>query len=201
MTESINITIYDAGNGRPLRKLEVFSQREVEMNTRDGEGWVLGTFTDATHYIENGDPVEIPACPHACGSFDFASKVWVNTDADTISEKRIIARYDVNAWAARERSRLITITAGQSGIYEMKRAEAAALITDGDPDPADYPLSFGEVGITGGDPYEVAQVILNMSAMSKAGLVDIEARRVRFLDRISTASLEEIDKIISQMQM
>lgn len=197
---SHEFTVYDTSTGRPLRTMEVFRESEIALNVREGEGFVLGTFTDATHYVRDGAALEIPACPYAAGVFDFAAAAWVDAETERLAEKRASARFAVNMWAADRRARVITLTPGQSDIYEMKRAEAAAFIADAEPDPADYPAIYAEVGITGTNAEEVAQVFLNLNAVSREAVLAIEADRIATLEAVRNADLAGVEAILESLK-
>jgi len=57
----------------------------------------------------------------------------------------------------------MTLTPGRAMTYMAKEAQARQYLEADSPDPADYPLIAGEVGITGDTPQAVAETILAMS--------------------------------------
>jgi len=57
----------------------------------------------------------------------------------------------------------MTLTPGRAMTYMAKEAQARQFLEAASPDPADYPLIAGEVGITGDTPQAVAETILAMS--------------------------------------
>ena len=57
----------------------------------------------------------------------------------------------------------MTLTPGRAMTYMAKEAQARQFLEAASPDPADYPLINGEVGITGDTPQAVAETILAMS--------------------------------------
>ena len=57
----------------------------------------------------------------------------------------------------------MTLTPGRAMTYMAKESQARQFLEAVSPDPADYPLINGEVGITGDTPQAVAETILAMS--------------------------------------
>ncbi len=111
-----------------------------------------------------------------------------------IADKREVAKILVDRSAEAARARFVTNTPSQSGVYEMKAAEAAACQTvldgGGAPDPSAYPHLAAEVGITAPDLAGVAAVILSMRATWTAASAAIEGLRLGAKAVIGAASSE-----------
>lgn len=78
----------------------------------------------------------------------------------SLADYRASAALLIDAEAGAARSRFITVTPGQEMTYLEKVTQARAFGADEDPDQTDYPLIYGEIGITGESAAEVAGVIL-----------------------------------------
>lgn len=179
-------TVYDQTTGQILRIYEVYED-EIAMNTAPGEWFVEGEFKSETHYVADGVAVEFPPRPGPLWSWDFSASAWINEEEERMPELRTEGSRKINAAASRERDGLITPLVGQETIYALKREEAVAFIADPDPDAAHYPLVFAEIGITGGNAFEVAQVFLNMNALTVSALAGIEAGRMTALAAVAAA--------------
>lgn len=94
-----------------------------------------------------------------------------------------LARIDTEA--EKTRLRFITGGAGQSMVYQQKANEARAYLADNN---VVGPHLTAEVGITGANVAEVAQIILNMEALWLELSVAIEAARLTAKASIETAT-------------
>lgn len=112
-------------------------------------------------------------------------------------QRAAIAR--INARIGEVRARYVTVAAAQDMIYLAKEAEAKAFILEivTPPNLSAYPFIAQEIGITGQDAYEIAQIWLNMAAQWRqvaAGLENIRLFVVKMIeeasDLVSIASIE-----------
>lgn len=95
----------------------------------------------------------------------------------------------INARAGQQRLALITDLPGQDMLYLRKEAEAKAWIADPAPALASYPLIAAEIGITGADGDQIAQIWLNMA--------DLWARAAAEIETIRLAAIAEIAALTS----
>ena len=95
------------------------------------------------------------------------------------------ARVDAEA----EQARLVVITpgSGQAMVYAQKYEEAVAFLADPTLTPNEVPHIFREVGITGDDPWQVAQVVVNMRHQWQLVSSSIEGARLEAKKRIDEA--------------
>lgn len=86
----------------------------------------------------------------------------LNTDFAALSLSQLKADLNskVDAAAETERLRYITPGEGQAMTYQQKVDEARAFKLASDPQAADYPVLFSEVGITAPTLAEVADIVL-----------------------------------------
>lgn len=105
----------------------------------------------------------------------------------------------VNKRIGEIRAKFVTVAEAQDMIYLAKEAEAKAFIAELVPPPnlLAYPFIAQEIGITGQDAYEIAQIWLNMAAQWRqvaAGLENIRLFIVKLIeeatDLVSIASIE-----------
>lgn len=180
----IEATIYSADTGRILRTLRCVAESDLHINIADtGEQWLPGLADARTHYIRDGRAVPFPPRPGPWAAFDFASQAWVDprTAADLAAElaaAKALAVARINAASARLRAAWVTDIPGQDMLYLRKEAEAARWVSDPAPDLGRYPLIAAEIGITGQDGAQVAQVWLNMAAMWTAVAASLETARL-----------------------
>lgn len=80
----------------------------------------------------------------------------------------------INSTIGDIRKRFITPLPGQDMIYLRKESEAMKYLADSAPSLLNYPMIGNEIGITGSDAYEVAQIWLNMASqwMMVAGILE-----------------------------
>jgi hypothetical protein len=90
-----------------------------------------------------------------------------------------------NAAVGQVRSRFITPIPGQEMIYLRKEQEAAAYVADTSPLMANYPMIANEIGITGGDAYQVAQTWLNMAGLWMTVAIILEQIRLGHIAQVS----------------
>ena len=102
------------------------------------------------------------------------------------------AEDEVNAAVGAARATHLTALPGQEMLYLEKRAEAAAYAAL-DPAPAtldDFPLIAAEIGITGADAWQVAQVWLNRAALLTTVAAGLENLRLGATAAIAAATDE-----------
>lgn len=71
-------TIYDPTTGAIQYTFTSADARMVEINLA-GQSWIPGEYSSAEYYIDNAQPVAMPAAPAVPGQvfvFDYASKTW-----------------------------------------------------------------------------------------------------------------------------
>lgn len=95
-----------------------------------------------------------------------------------MDQLRAHAEAAIDAAADAQLAPFISLTPGRAMIYQAKQAQAEAFLAATDPDPADYPLIAGEVGITAETAQGVAETILAMSRSWHAMGAAIEAVRL-----------------------
>ena len=91
---------------------------------------------------------------------------------------RLYAETMIDAQADRLLEPYISLTPGRAMTYLAKEAQATAFLAATDPNPADYLLIAGEVGITADTPQAVAETILAMSRSWHAMGAAIETVRL-----------------------
>jgi hypothetical protein len=74
----MNYTIYNQTTGQISK---VVQTNEIELQLRENESYIEGSYDDVTYYIENGEPVEISAKPSPYAEFDYNTKAWVLNSA------------------------------------------------------------------------------------------------------------------------
>ncbi|MDB6454846.1 hypothetical protein [Falsirhodobacter sp. 20TX0035] len=110
--------------------------------------------------------------------------------AEVLPRLRAEAVAAVNERAGLRRSSILTLVAGQDVVYREKEAEAAAWVAASPPDLSDFPLIAAEIGITGEDGHQVAQVILNRARLDREALAVIETVRLTAIAAIGAAEDE-----------
>jgi len=85
----------------------------------------------------------------------------------------------------------MTLTPGRAMTYMAKEAQATAFMAAENPDPADFPLISGEVGITGDTAQAVAETILAMSRAWHAMGAAIETVRLAAKKQVLEAQTPE----------
>ncbi|MBI4804472.1 MAG: hypothetical protein HY795_04470 [Desulfovibrio sp.] len=90
----------------------------------------------------------------------------------------------------------MTLTPGRAMTYMAKEAQATAFLAATNPNPADYPLIAGEVGITADTPKAVAETILSMSRAWHAMGALIETVRLTAKKRVREAQTPDAVQVI-----
>lgn len=163
------------------------------------EGWqaVEAEVTPTDTYLHNGRLLPLPPRPGAWALFDAQAGEWVDprsyeersaAHAAELAAARAEAQGQALAIVARLRAGFLTALPGQDMIYLRKEAEARAYVAAGAPSDLDaFPFLAAEIGITGRDAREVAQVILNLSAIWTEAGAALEALRLRAAADLSAA--------------
>lgn len=101
----------------------------------------------------------------------------------------------VNAAVGDVRKRFITQIPGQEMLYLRKEAEARAWLVDQEPDLARYPLIAAEIGITGENADQIAQIWVNMAAIWVDLAAPLETARLGAIAQIEAADSPEAIEI------
>lgn len=128
----------------------------------------LDTAESALHAIDNPPPASLP-------------------------ELKVAAAMAVDARAEQARQQFVTAGAGQAFVYQEKVTQARAFGADTDPDVEDYPLLYGEIGITGESAAEVAGAVLGRHALWQQNAAAIE--RTRLIAKRAIAAAEDADAV------
>lgn len=111
--------------------------------------------------------------------------------APTLPEAKDILKAQIDDEAESARLRYITGGAGQAMTYQQKAAEAAACLSEVDPQSVDYPLLAAEIGITAETLLGVAQVVFEAhQGWRQVGGI-IEALRLSAKQAVDSAETEE----------
>lgn len=191
----IALTVYDASTGEIRRVVRGPQIEELSDMIGPDEAVLPGEIDGAEVYIVDGQPVSYPPKPGHWAVFDYATGEWTDprTEADLVAQlqnSKIRAIRAVNAGAAGVRTKFVTVIPGQEMLYLRKEAEALMWVADPDPDLVNYPLIAAEIGITGEDGDQIAQVWLNMAAIWVDVAARLEATRLAAIGRISAAQAE-----------
>lgn len=121
----------------------------------------------------------------AVAAFDRAALTKAKSDAITT----------VNETVGRARLPYLTDIPGQQAIYTEKAAEAVAYVAM-DPAPetlVDFPLMAAEVMITAPDPWQLAQVWLNMQAQLR--LIGAQSEQLRLGTQLAITNAKNLDEV------
>lgn len=131
-----------------------------------------------------------------------AASIEIDTPQIPVETMRSRALDAVSQAVNDVRKHFVSDLPGQDMVYLRKEAEARAWVASPQPDIADYPFLTAEVGITAPDPYQLAQVWLNMAA-SWIGIASvIENARFSANVAITTAkTTEQIAGIVAQFNV
>jgi hypothetical protein len=118
-----------------------------------------------------------------------------------LSDTRTSAIETVNTLSGERRSPLITTSEGQDTVYAAKENEAQHWLAEAGQDVSFYPLIAAEIGITGDDADQVAQIFLNQAYITRVDLADLEKARQTTLNAIRAAStVEEINTALTSFK-
>lgn len=145
--------------------------------------------------------VPIPAKPGPWAEWDGTAWIDQRTDVDLAAEvqaARLEAVERINTAAGIVRRRYVTDIPGQEALYMMKEAEARAWVASADPDPALFPLIEAEIGITGTDAGQVAQVYLNLAGIYVQAAAQLETARLGHIAQAEAADTPEAAAAIAE---
>lgn len=141
-----------------------------------------GIVTYKTGGDENGARTERITSAAAYAGFIAAAEAEITAQdtpvPPTLNDHKASAAAWIDAKAGEARAQFITVAPGQEMTYLEKVTQARAFGADPDPDIEDYPLLYGEIGITGESAAEVAGVILGRYAQWQQIGATIEATRL-----------------------
>lgn len=206
MSEMIHYAVITASG--QIARTGLCPPSEFEAQAGDGERVAEhdGGLSDAEHYLV-GDEVRIyPAKPGAWAVFDFTAEQWVDprTPDEVVAAFELVRRDAIasaNGVIAARRTAYITAMPGQDMIYLRKEEEAKSFLADATPDLANYPLIAAEIGITGQDGAQVAQVWLNMAAMWVRIAAALEAARLGAIAQLEAVqSADEAAAIVAALR-
>jgi hypothetical protein len=154
------------------------------------DGSLLFTIAGEEPHQLKGARITVPdADLHTLSGWRVVDGALVRSDLRPARDAAIRA---VNAAVGVWRQSMITDMPGQLAIYQAKATEARAWLRDPAPVPADYPLICAEIGITAPTAGEVAQVWLNLAALSLAALAQSEHLRLSAQVAITAAPDETV---------
>jgi hypothetical protein len=78
--------IYSIYNQTTGQIIKIVHTNEIDLQLRPDESYLEGPIDDTRFYIENGEPVEIPAKPSPYAEFNFITKHWESNSSLAISE-------------------------------------------------------------------------------------------------------------------
>jgi hypothetical protein len=108
--------------------------------------------------------------------------------AAILARAKRMATDRINQHAGEVRSRFVTVIPGQEMIYLIKEAEARSFLADPAPVLADYPFVSAEIGITGANAGQVAQVYVNLAAVLRATAAQLETARLGTIAAVEAAT-------------
>lgn len=184
-----DITIFSTQTGQIRRNVSVANPFDVMLQCGDGEGYITGTFADATHYVDDYEAVPKPPRPSQFATFDYGTKQWVES-AQEVAAAKASALHSLSDSVSAARRRFITSIPGQEMIYLAKQEEARRYLAES-PAPvslAAYPLIAAEVGITAPTAYQLAVIWLFMADAWTAAAAQIEGIRLNAASSIQAAT-------------
>lgn len=94
--------IYDLATGR-IGRCGYGQPDDIQAMLQTGQGFLQGTYSPATHYVDQGQAVAFPARPSQDHVFDYGSKTWIDPRSfdDLKAEK----------WGQMKAARMTAITA------------------------------------------------------------------------------------------
>ena len=189
----IQITVYETSSGRILRTVSAGRLEDAELNVTAGEELIPGQFDGDQYYVAGGMPAEYPPKPGPWASFDYGSGSWIDprTPAEVaadLDESKAAAAASVNTAIGLVRRKFVTDIPGQDMLYLRKEAEAIRWLSDPAPDLASFPLISAEIGITGEDGDQIAQVWVNMADLWSGVAAQLETLRLGHIAQIEVAA-------------
>lgn len=116
---------------------------------------------------------------------------WPALQTASLEATKRKLKAQIDTAAERERLKYITAGTGQAMTYQQKAEEAAAFLSDENPDPAHYPLLSAEIGITAADITGVATIVAAAYRQWRFIGAQIEASRLGTKAAIESAEAEE----------
>ncbi len=198
----MQFTVHQIDTGRITARYVRPSFEDVQVLLGSGEAVIEGWFDQNDFYVQDGEAVAKPPRPSETHDFDYASKTWIDNEADYLPELKLSALAQVNDLRGSARLNYITDLPGQDALYAAKREEAVAYLSD--PDPIDdlYPLIKSEIGETAPTGFEVAQIFLNLNDLWReaAGAIDAACFAAkREIESVTTAN--EIGSIVETLRI
>jgi hypothetical protein len=71
-------TIFSTATGQILR---ITYTTDIAAQLQEGEDYLEGNYADDQYYIDNKQPVEIPAAPDVSATFNYTTKQWTSNPA------------------------------------------------------------------------------------------------------------------------
>lgn len=170
----------------------------IQINRQVGAGEGPSEMVLSSEMVFEGDPGWAEALA-AVGSFEAVPEP---PSERTLEQARAAGIAWVNTLSGVVRRKFITDIPGQEAIYLMKLDEAQAWTADPAPDMQKYPLIAAEIGITGQDAYQVAQVYMNLSGIYVEAASQLETARLGAIAVIETATtVAEIDAATAALEV
>lgn len=198
----VSYAVIDAASGAIIR-IGDCSIESLHLQPRAGQlvaDLPVGV-SDDTHYWDGESFAPLPPKPHSACIWTAEGWVDPRTSEDHEAElqaARLAAVADINRAAGFIRRLYVTDIPGQEAIYMMKEAEARAWVASADPDPTQFPLITAEIGITGTDGDQVAQVYLHLAGIYVAAAAQLETARLGYIAQVESASSPEAAAAIAE---
>lgn len=189
----IEITVYELSTGRISRTINAGRIEDAMLNVNEGESTVPGYVNAEQYYIVSGLPVEYPPKPGPWASFDYTNGIWVDPRTPVDVENDLsMAKSDavalINTRIGAVRRQFVTDIPGQEMLYLRKEAEAVRWLSETTPNLIDYPLISAEIGITGEDADQIAQVWVNMADLWSSVAAQLETLRLGYIAQVEGAA-------------
>lgn len=152
-------------------------------------------------YVAGDEFFDTGPCPD--DAFEWNGSEWI--DLRTPEEKRqafLLAKdaaiVTINSAIGKIRSRFVTVIPAQDMLYQAKEAEAKEYLSDPAPIETDYPFIHAEIGITGDDAWQVAQVYVNQSLILRQTAAQLETVRLGHIAMVEAAThVEAVEVALS----
>lgn len=168
---------------------------EAEMNCPQGCIMIGGEADRLAQYYDESASAfkEYPPKPGPWAQFDYLNKTWFDprTEEDLVrevAEAKDNAVVTINKAIGEIRSRFVTVIPAQDMLYQAKEAEAKAYLTDPAPIASEYPFIHAEIGITGQDAWQVAQVYVNQALILRHTAAQLETVRLGHIAMVEAAT-------------
>lgn len=150
-------------------------------------------------YIKDDQVKWYPPKPDEYHVWDAEGEFWADQHSKRLPEIKAYALSKINETTSQVRDRFVSPISSQSTVYELKRQQAVAFLSDDNPTPEEYPLVFAEAGpgLTAPTPYEVCQTYLNLNAVFLQALATVDGIRISFVNAIEAATTKaEVDSAL-----